>query len=82
MNQVLKILKGTKKMKLRLSMDNLEVIKWWVDASYNAHIDCKRQRGAMLTLGEGSMISKSSKEKLNMRRSVEGELVGIDDALP
>lgn len=82
MNQVLKILKGTKKMKLRLSMDNLEVIKWWVDASYNAHIDCKRQRGAMLTLGKGSMISKSSKEKLNMRSSVEGELVGIDDALP
>ena len=60
-------------------MDNLEVIKWWVDASYNVHIE---QTGSMMTLAKGSMISKSSKGKLNMRSSVEGELVWVDDALP
>ena len=36
----------------------------------------------MMTLGKGSPISFSRKQKLNVRSSCEGELVGIDDALP
>jgi hypothetical protein len=69
-------------MKLTLSIDNLSTIRWWVDASYNTHDDCKGQTGAMMTLGKGSPMSFSRKQKLNVRSSCEGELVGIDDALP
>jgi hypothetical protein len=35
-----------------------------------------------MSLGEGAVISSSRKQKLNVRSSCEGELVGIDDALP
>eukprot|EP00804_Cyclotella_cryptica_P009195 CCRYP_003225-RA/>CCRYP_003225-RA protein AED:0.38 eAED:0.38 QI:0/0/0/1/0/0/3/0/295 len=50
-------------------------IKWWVDASYNKHKDCRGQTGAMVSLGKGAV------KKLNVRSSCEGELVGIDDAV-
>jgi hypothetical protein len=79
---VLKYLKGTKHMKLTLTVDRMGVIRWWVDASYNAHEDCRGQTGAMMSLGRGAAISFSRKQKLNVRSSSEGELVGIDDALP
>ncbi len=55
------------------------MIRWWVDASYNAHDDCRGQTGAMMSLGKGAVIIKSSKQKLS---SLVGELVGIDEALP
>ena len=82
LKRVLKYLKGTRHMRLRLSIDKLGVIHWWVDASYNVHDDCKGQTGAMMSLGRGAPISFSRKQKLNVRSSCEGELVGVDDALP
>ena len=36
----------------------------------------------MMSLGKGAAMSFSRKQKLNVRSSTEGELVGIDDALP
>jgi hypothetical protein len=82
LKRLLKYLKGTRFMKLTLSVDSLDVIRWYVDASYNVHWDCKGQTGAMMTLGRGAPMSFSRKQKLNVRSSTEGELVGIDDALP
>eukprot|EP00804_Cyclotella_cryptica_P010749 CCRYP_005527-RA/>CCRYP_005527-RA protein AED:0.26 eAED:0.17 QI:0/0/0/1/1/1/3/0/840 len=82
LKRVLKYLKGTKNMSLTLSVDDMSVIRWWVDASYNAHHDCRGQTGAMMSLGKGAVMSFSRKQKLNRRSSSEGELVGIDDALP
>ena len=82
LKRVLRYLKGTLHMKLKLTVENLGIIRWWVDASYNVHDDCKGQTGAMMSLGQGAPISFSRKQKLNVRSSTEGELVGIDDALP
>jgi hypothetical protein len=82
LKRVLKYLKGTRHMRLRLSVNALGVIHWWVDASYNVHDDCRGQTGAMISLGRGAPISFSRKQKLNVRSSCEGELVGVDDALP
>ena len=82
LKRMLRYLKGTRHMKLRLSVNDLSTIRWWVDASYNVHEDCRGQTGAMMSLGDGAAISSSRKQKLNVRSSCEGELVGIDDALP
>jgi hypothetical protein len=68
-------------MKLTLCVDNLGQIRWWVDASYNVHEVCKGQTGAMMSLGQVATISFSRKQKLNVRSSCEGELVGVDDAM-
>ena len=65
---------------LKLKADNLQVVKWYVDASFAVHPDYRSQTGAVMTLGEDSVISMSKKQKLNTRSSTEAELVGADDA--
>jgi len=41
LKRVIKYLNGTKYLKLRLTVDNLAVLKWYVDGSHNVHWDCK-----------------------------------------
>ena len=77
----MKYLKGTKYMKLTLTVDTMAVIKWWVDASHHAHDDFRGYTGAMMSLGKGATISHSSKHKLNTKSSTESELVSADDML-
>ena len=69
-------------MKLTLSVDSLALVKWWIDASHLTHQDCKGHTGRMMSLGKGAIISSSKKQKLNVRSSTEGELVGVDDMSP
>lgn len=80
--RVLKYLNGTKYMKLTLTVDSLNIIRWWVDSSYMTHEDCKGHNGGMMTLGRGAVVSMSGKQKLNVRSSTECELVGAYDILP
>jgi hypothetical protein len=37
--------------------------------------------GAVLSLGQGALMSMSSKQKINTKSSTEAELVGVDDAM-
>jgi hypothetical protein len=39
LKRVLKYLNRTKYLKLKLSMDNLGILKWYVDRSHNLHCD-------------------------------------------
>jgi hypothetical protein len=77
----MRYLRATKHMKLELTVDNNSFLKWWVDASFNVHWDCKGHTGEMMTLGKGATISFLHKHKLNVRSSTEGELVSIYDTL-
>ena len=49
LRRVLKYLKGTKHMKLTLTIDDLSMIRWWVDASDWTHMDCKGHTGLMMS---------------------------------
>ena len=82
LRRCLKYLKGTIGLKLTLSVDDMSVIKWWADASYAVHDDCKGHTGYMMSLGEGAVTSASRKHKLNVKSSTESEIVGADDTLP
>ena len=79
--KMLEYLKGTSKLCLNLKADNPQVVKWYVDASFAVHPDYRSHTGAVMTLGKGSVISMSKKQKLNTRSSTEAELVGADDAV-
>ena len=59
---------------------NLHVIKWYIDASFAVHQDYKSHTGGAMTMGQGSPINISRKQKLNTRSSTKAELVGADDA--
>ncbi len=49
LKRVLKYLYGTRYLKLKLSVDSLTMLKWYVDGSHNVHWDCKGHGGAMFT---------------------------------
>ena len=82
LRRVLKYLKGTRHMKLTISINDLSTVRWWVDASDRTHEDCKGHTGVMMTLGKGALVSGSRKHKINTKSSTEAELVALDDALP
>ena len=56
-------------MKIRLSVNNMSTIKWFVDASDRIHMDCKGHTGEYMTLGKGSVTSMSTKHKINNKIS-------------
>ena len=75
LKRVLKYLNGTKYLKLSISVENLGILKWYVDGSHNTHWDCKGHGGAMFTMGKGAVSSYSRKVKLNknQRRNMQNE---------
>jgi hypothetical protein len=77
--RVLQYLKGTKSLKLRITVDSLKESKWYIDGSHNVHWDCKGQSGAAMTLGKGAVISSSTKHKTNSKSACESELISVDD---
>jgi hypothetical protein len=82
LKRVLKYLNGTKYLKLKISVEDLGILKWYVDGSHNTHWDCKGHGGAMFTMGKGATSSYSRKVKLNTRSSTETELILSDMYMP
>ena len=41
LKRVLKYLNGTRYLKLRLTVESMGMLKWYVDGSHNVHWDCK-----------------------------------------
>ena len=74
-------LKGTLHMKIHLKANFLIMIRWWVDASYGVHWDCKGHTGARMSMGKGALVNIARKHKLNTGSSTESELVSIADVL-
>ena len=85
LRRVLLYLKGTLSLKLTLKAEDLSAVRWWIDASYAVHEDCKGHTGATMTLGSegnGACTSGSWKQKLQGRSSTENELIAVHDVLP
>ena len=70
MVRLLKYLNGTRNKCLTLRVDNLNILKWYVDVSFGVHPDFRSHT---------AIISMSRKQKLNTRNTCEAELVGADD---
>lgn len=73
-------LKATRALGLTLR-DKGNGVTWWVDASFAVHPDMQGHTGGTMTLGKGSIITKSAKQKLNTSSSTEAELVGTYDMM-
>ena len=82
LTRMMRYLNGTKELKLTLKANSANIIKWWIDAAYAVHNNMRSHTGATMSMGKGSILSKSTKQKLNVRSSTEAELVGTDDIMP
>ena len=74
LSRLLSYLKRTIKLPLILQADRLNVLKWWVDASYAAHDDMRGHTGGTTSMGKdghGLIISILKKQKLNTKSSTE-----------
>ena len=80
--RVIKYLRNTEDLVVRLSAENLNIIKWWTDASYAVHHDMRSHTSGVMSMGTGAAYSTSRKQKLNTKSSTEAELVAVDDVLP
>ena len=80
--RMLQYLNGTKELALTLNGSKNDDVKWWVDSSYAMHPDFKSHTGIALSMGKGTPVCVSTKQKLNTISSTEAELVGASDAMP
>jgi hypothetical protein len=67
LSRVIKYLRGTSHMVLRLSADNLNIIKWWVDPSYAIHPNMRSHTGGVMSLGTGAAYSTSKNKSSTAR---------------
>ena len=80
LDRLMRYLKGTIDMKLTLQDDG-KGPRWWIDSSHGVHPDMKGHTGTSLSLGKGSVFSKSTKQKINATSSTEAELVGTYECM-
>jgi hypothetical protein len=82
LKRLLRYIRNTIYLPLILMDDILIIIKWWVGASFITYDNCRGYTGATMSLGRGSIIDMSKKQKINTRSSTDSKLVGADDAIP
>ena len=82
LRRVITYLRGQPRIPLTLEATSDGIIKWWVDASFAVHPDCRSHTGATVSIGKGCVYSTSTRQKLNTKSSTEAELVGVSDVLP
>ena len=80
--RVMRYLRGSINLPLVLEADDVQVVKWWIDASFAVHPDMRSHTGGTMTLGKGAVYGTSTRQKLNTRSSTEAELVGVNDVMP
>jgi hypothetical protein len=64
---------------MSISVEEPVRVQGYVDASYGVHGDGKSHTGMLLTLGKGSILAKSKKQKIVVKSSTEAELVAASD---
>ena len=75
---MMKFLSATSDDCLVLKAESLSIVKWCADAAFAVHPDVKSHTGVTMTMGKGSVISSSRKQKLNTQSSSEAEPVASD----
>ena len=74
-------LNDTRDLTLTLFLkDEINCIKWYVDAAFAVHSDFESHTGATVMLNDESLISISRKQKLNTESFIIAELVDVNDA--
>jgi hypothetical protein len=74
-------LQATRNDIAKMSTDNTQTIKWYIDSSFAVHKDMKSYNGAIMTHGKGAIISDSTKQKVDVRSLTESEMSTADNTI-
>jgi hypothetical protein len=77
--KVLKYLKGTDTLAMRLVVGDDKTLYLYVDASYGVHDKGQSHTGSVLKYGQATIQVKSSKQKIVAKSSCEAELIAATD---
>ena len=81
-SRTMKILVATTDNVTTLEADDSGNLCWCIDASIAIHEkNMRSHNGSMFTMGKGSIINGSCKQKKMARSSTEGELNAVDERL-
>ena len=81
LGRLVRYVRATIHLPLIIGPDGLRNMVWIIDASFAVHMNMESHKESCLTLGTGSHISGSSGQRVNIRSSLEFELVGFDDII-
>ena len=81
LRRVLGYINHTKHLQLTLEADKAMTILVHIDAAHGVHKDMKGHTGGTISLGRGTVLSKSAKQKLTAKSSCEAEIIGVSDFL-
>ena len=62
LGRTMKHLNDTIDMPLTLEASSLQMIQWWVDASFAVHPDMRSHTGGMMTIGKGARLISQFQE--------------------
>jgi len=82
LGRIMKYLKGSEDDELFLKIvrvNGVVTMEAYIDASYGVHQDSKSHSGMVLTMGIGSLVSISTKQKCVSKSSTEAELIAVTD---
>jgi hypothetical protein len=79
LNRVFKYLNGSRELGLVLRASEPLAVKSYIDAAYGVHNDGKSHSGLVISIGSGSVLMKSTKQKCVTKSSTESELVAASD---
>ena len=77
LGKVIKYLKETVHLPLVVGADDSGRLTWNIDESFAVHPDCKSHTGACLTLGHGSILSISTKQKSTPKAQLKLNLLEL-----
>jgi len=67
------------KIKIKIKTIALNILKWYVYASFAVYAGFKSHTGSVMSMGKCAIKTMSFKQKLNTKSSNTAELVGADD---
>ena len=79
LRRLLQYLQATLDLPRIIGANGLGMLQTWVDASYATHHDMRGHTGGSMSMGQGIIHGKSSRQKINTKSSTETELVGASD---
>ena len=77
LGKVISYLKEMVHLPLVVGADDSGRLTWNIDASFAVHPDCKSYTGACLTLGHGSILSISAKQRLIIKAQLKLNLLAL-----